>query len=421
MKKTLLTILSAIAFTASVGINAQEVEEQLVVENRVNDSKQQEKPYVILISADGFRYDYAEKHDAKNLLALAKNGIKADAMNPSFPSVTFPNHYTIVTGLTPPHHGLVGNSMFDRKTGERYSLGNKNAVTNPKWYGGTPLWNLAEQNKMLSACYYWPGSEAAINGSLPTYSYKYSEKSPVDFRIQQVVNWLQLPAEKRPHLITFYFPEVDHAGHSYGPNAKETKEAVQFVDESVKKLNDAVAKTGLNVNFVFVSDHGMTRIDNQNPLKLPIKIDESKVDVSSNGSYVSLFVKNEKDIESIYQEIKAAKTEKFEVYKTTDVPKKYKFNKKNDYHNRIGDIILIAHAPSYFANNKAPNGSHGFLVEETPEMKATFFAWGPNFKTGKEIKTFTNTAIYPMIAKLLGLPITEKIDGNNKLAKEILK
>lgn len=421
MKKTLLTIFSAVALTISIATNAQEVEKQTVIENRTNDVKQKEKPYVILISADGFRFDYAEKHEAKNLLALAKSGVKAEAMNPSFPTVTFPNHYTIVTGLTPPHHGLVGNSMFDRETGERYSLGNRNAVINPKWYGGTPIWNLAEQNKMLSACYYWPGSEAPINGSFPTYSYRYSEKSPIDSRIQEVVKWLELPAEKRPHLITFYFPEVDHAGHSFGPDAVETKEAVQFVDESVKKLNDAVAKTGLNVNFVFVADHGMTRIDDKNPLKLPIKIDESKVDVSSNGSYVSLFVKNEKDIEAIYQEIKTAQNEKFEVYKTTDVPKKYHFDKKNDYHNRIGDIILIAHAPNYFANNKAPKGSHGFLVEETPEMRATFYAWGPNFKAGKEIKTFNNTAIYPMIAKLLGLPITEKIDGNNKLAKQILK
>jgi predicted AlkP superfamily pyrophosphatase or phosphodiesterase len=420
MKKVILNIFSAIVLTCSVSTFAQEIEQQLVVENRENAKNQEDKPYVILISADGFRYDYAQKHDAKNLLALAQNGVKADAMYPSFPSVTFPNHYTIVTGLTPIHHGLVGNNMYDRTTGERYSLGNAKVVTNPKWYGGTPIWNLAEQNKMLSACYYWPGSEAPINGILPTYSYKYSEKSPIDYRIQQVINWLELPEDKRPHLITFYFPEVDHAGHSFGPDAPETKEAVQFVDQSVKKLNDEVSKTGLKVNFVFVSDHGMTRIDDENPLKLPIKIDESKVQVASNGSYVSLFVKNQNDIESIYNEIKAKEDKTFEVYKTTNVPSKYHFNKKNDRLNRIGDIILIAHAPNYFANKNAPKGSHGYYVKETPEMKATFMAWGPNIKAGKEIKVFPNTQIYPMIAKILGLPITEKIDGSNQLANKIL-
>lgn len=421
MKKIILSILSVVALSTSVTTNAQETEKQIVVENRTNDIKQQDKPYVILISADGFRNDYAKKYDAKNLLALSATGVTSEAMNPSFPSITFPNHYTLVTGLTPPHHGLVGNSMYNRETGERYSLGNKKAVTNPNWYGGTPIWNLAEENKMLSACYYWPGSEAPINNIYPTYSYAYSEKSPIDYRIQQVVDWLELPAEKRPHIITFYFPEVDHAGHSFGPDSKETEEAVHFVDESVKKLNDAVTKTGLNVNFVFVSDHGMTRIDDKNPLKLPIKIDDNKVKVVSNGNYVSLFVENEKDINTIYKQIKAVKTDKYDVYKATDVPAKYKFSKKDDYHNRIGDIILIAHAPNYFSNNTPPKGSHGFFVEETPEMKATFYAWGPNFKSGKEIKTFSNTEVYPMLAKLLGLQIQGKIDGTDQLANEILK
>ena len=421
MKKIILSILSVVALSTSVTTNAQETEKQIVVENRINDIKQQDKPYVILISADGFRNDYAKKYDAKNLLALSATGVTSEAMNPSFPSITFPNHYTLVTGLTPPHHGLVGNSMYNRETGERYSLGNKKAVTNPNWYGGTPIWNLAEENKMLSACYYWPGSEAPINNIYPTYSYAYSEKSPIDYRIQQVVDWLELPAEKRPHIITFYFPEVDHAGHSFGPDSKETEEAVHFVDESVKKLNDAVTKTGLNVNFVFVSDHGMTRIDDKNPLKLPIKIDDNKVKVVSNGNYVSLFVENEKDINTIYKQIKAVKTDKYDVYKATDVPAKYKFSKKDDYHNRIGDIILIAHAPNYFSNNTPPKGSHGFFVEETPEMKATFYAWGPNFKSGKEIKTFSNTEVYPMLAKLLGLQIQGKIDGTDQLANEILK
>ena len=162
-------------------------------------------------------------------------------------------------------------------------------------------------------------------------------------------------------------------------------------------MNDEVAKTGLKVNFVFVSDHGMTRIDDENPLKLPIKIDESKVQVASNGSYVSLFVKDKNDIESIYKEIKAVQNNTFEVYKTTNVPSKYHFDKKNDRYNRIGDIILIAHAPNYFSNKNAPKGSHGFYVKETPEMKATFMAWGPNIKSGKEIKVFPNTEILSLI------------------------
>jgi len=421
MNKTILNIFTAVVLSFSGIVNAQEIEEQLIVENRENAKEQQDKPYVILISIDGFRYDYPEKHQANHLVELSKNGVRAEAMYPSFPSVTFPNHYTVVTGLTPIHHGLVGNNMFDRATGDRYSLGNRNAVTNAKWYGGTPIWNLAEQNNMLTACYYWPGSEAPVNGMYPTYSYKYSEKSLIDNRIEEVTKWLQLPAEKRPHLITFYFPEVDHAGHSYGPDAQETFDAVQFVDQSIKKLNDEVAKTGLDVNFIVVSDHGMTRIDNENPMQLPIEIDSEKLDVATSGSYVSLFVKDKADIDSIYKEIKAKKDSRFEVYETTKVPAKYKFNAKNDRFNRIGDIILIAKAPNYFANRKAPKGAHGFLVKETPEMKSIFMAWGPNIVEGKTIKPFTNTEIYPLVAEILDLEINDPIDGKNILAPKVLK
>lgn len=147
MKKLVLSLFSVLVLAGSVTTNAQEIENQIVVENRVNDPKQFDKPYVILISADGFRYDYAKKYEATNLLNFAKSGIEAKAMYPSFPSITFPNHYTIVTGMYPIHHGLVGNSMLDVATGERYSLGNAKAVTNAKWYGGTPIWNLAEKIK----------------------------------------------------------------------------------------------------------------------------------------------------------------------------------------------------------------------------------------------------------------------------------
>lgn len=421
MKNIITNLLATIVLSSISFAQTPFYEEQLVVENRVNSFDQQNKPYIILISIDGFRYDYPEKHGAENLIDLTKSGVRAKAMLPSFPSVTFPNHYTIVTGLAPIHHGLVGNNMLDRVTGDRYSLGNRDAVINPKWYGGTPIWNLAEQNNMLSACYYWPGSEAPINNSFPTYSYKYSEKTPIDYRIQQVVNWLELPAEKRPHLITFYFPEVDHAGHTFGPDAQETKDAVKFVDTSIKRLNDEVAKTGLKVNFIVVSDHGMKRIDDENPMKLPIAIDDSKFQIATSGSYISLFVNNAKEIDAIYNEIKAKKDSRYEVYKTVHVPAKYKFDAINDHFNRIGDIILIAHAPNYFSNGKAPKGAHGYFVKETKEMQANFMAWGPNFVEGKTINAFQNTEIYPLIADILGLEIKEKIDGKGILSKKVLK
>src|SRR5678815_1877407 len=137
---------------------------QKIIEGRRNDPGQLQKPYVILISGDGFRYDYAEKYKAKTLLALSSNGVRAASMIPSYPSLTFPNHYTIVTGLYPSHHGLVNNYFYDANRKESYSMRDSKTVQNGEWYGGTPLWVLAEQQHLLTASFYWVGSEANIKG-----------------------------------------------------------------------------------------------------------------------------------------------------------------------------------------------------------------------------------------------------------------
>ncbi|QES89905.1 alkaline phosphatase family protein [Rhizosphaericola mali] len=403
------------------GARAQDTTQKITL-NRINATTQEQKPYVILISIDGFRYDYRKIYHANHLNKLAENGVAAQSMYPSFPSITFPNHYTIVSGLYPAHHGLIGNDIYDSATNSRYSLGNAKAVKNPYWYGGTPLWVLAEKQQMLSASFYWPGSEAPIQNTLPTYYYAYNEKIPIASRIQTVVNWLELPAEKRPHFITFYFPQVDHAGHKFGPKSKETKSAVAFVDSSINALNDAVQKTGLPVNFIVVSDHGMTQLKENNPLHLPFQVDSTSETIVSNGSLVDIFVPNPTKRDSLYKELQLKKKH-FEVYYKNELPEDYHYRTSDDRYHRIGDIVLVAHAPFYFSNHKKTiAGSHGFYVKETPDMQATFLAWGPAFKSGITIPSFTNIEIFPLIADILGLKYDpNSIDGKDILAKEILK
>lgn len=398
---------------------AQNIERQIVNEKRSNAEEQQQKPYVILISADGFRYDYIEKHNASFLNEISRQGIRSKALIPSFPSVTFPNHYSIVTGLYPSHHGLVGNNMLDVESGERYSLRNQKAIVDPKWYGGTPIWVLAEQQKMLTACYYWPGSEAPIKGILPTYFYKYSERSSIDDRIKEVEQWLLLPEDVRPHLITFYMPEVDHAGHTFGPDAIETRESVQFVDESLKKLNEVVSRLDLPVYFVFVSDHGMNAVDQEHPIQFPIQVDEERLDLVSNGTYVSVFVKDKKDLSHYYNSIKTYQNSQFEVYLKEDLPSHLHFDAKEDRFGRIGDIVLLAKAPYIFSNNKPIPGAHGYDPYEIENMNATFVVWGKSIKP-RVIDSFENVHIYLLLAKMLGLEITEPIDGDDRLIDLIL-
>ena len=395
---------------------------QKIINGRTNSSEQQQKPYVILISGDGFRYDYAEKYQSKTLLELSGEGVRAESMIPSYPSLTFPNHYTIVTGLYPSHHGLVNNYFYDRDRNEFYSMRDPKTVRDGTWYGGTPLWVLAEQQKMLTASFYWVGSEANIKGLFPTYYYAYNEAIPIDRRIQIVIDWLQLPAERRPHLITFYFPEVDHAGHTYGPGAPQTMQAVRWLDSSIQKLTDAVKLTGLPVNFVFVSDHGMTKIDVDNTLGMPAAVDTNKYMIPRSFELVELYAKNKDDVQDTYNKLKQDE-KNFTAYMRENMPVKLHYNTSDDVMNRIGDIILVPRWPQVFSfSTRKPNpGAHGFDPSNVKDMLATFYAWGPAFKNNLQIPSFENVNVYPVITKILGLIYTEKIDGTTELADKILK
>ncbi|WP_028297235.1 ectonucleotide pyrophosphatase/phosphodiesterase [Olivibacter sitiensis] len=421
MEKCYNLALAIFLWLVSFACFAQTDTAQQVIPNRLNGTDQLTKPYVILISVDGFRYDYMEKYEARHLQQLASKGVEADALLPSFPSVTFPNHYSIVTGMYPAHHGLIGNTIYDPAKKSRYNMSNAKAVKDPSWYGGIPIWTLAEQQHLLSASFYWPGSEAPIAGLLPSYYYPYNEKIPIAQRIHAVVEWLSLPEEKRPHIINFYFPEVDHAGHRYGPDAPETAQAVHFVDSAVYALSLAVQKTGLPVNFVFVSDHGMTTINQDEPINLSPLLDTTKVDVAFNGTIVDVHVRDKKEIKAIYNVLKAGE-EHYRAYLKKKVPSKYHYGKKDDRFKRIGDIVLIANAPYYFSIKRPNPGAHGYYVYDTPDMKATFLAWGPGFKEGAHIPAFENIHIYPLLAKMLGLHYEHHaIDGKMKVLEGVLK
>ena len=395
---------------------------QRIIGGRQNSPEQQQKPYVIMISIDGFRYDYAEKHGAKNLLALAHGGVKADGMIPSYPSLTFPNHYSIATGLYPSHHGLASNYFYSPRRKQFYAMKRRESFADGSWYGGTPLWVLAEQQQMLSASFYWVGTEADIKGIYPTYYYSYNEIIPIDRRIQTVVDWLKLPPEQRPHLITFYFPDVDHAGHEFGPDAPQTAKAVREVDKTIKRLYDAVKQTGLPVNFIIVADHGMTKIDTINTLPMPAVVDTTKFHIPRGFELVELYAKNKEDILPTYEKLKREENH-FKVYLKANMPAHLHYGENDDLHGVIGDIMLIPTWPRVFHFSKrAPNpGAHGFDPALVKDMYTIFYAWGPNFKTNTRVPAFENVNVYPVVAKILGLNYSEKIDGSPELADKIVK
>ncbi|ANH82150.1 phosphodiesterase [Niabella ginsenosidivorans] len=413
--------LFLVAFVAATSLNAQDTS-QYIIPGRVNTIEQQQKPYVVLISIDGFRYDLADKHNAVFLKKMRDAGVAAASMKPCFPSLTFPNHYSIITGLYPSHHGLVDNSFYDARKNAYYKVGDKRAVEDSSWYGGEPLWVLAEKQKMITASFYWVGSESHINGMPPTYYYKYNEAISIDRRVEILKEWLQQPAETRPHLITFYFPQVDHQEHMHGVDAKETEEAVHLVDDAIRKMYEACRSTGLPVNFVVVSDHGFANLDTAKIVPVALitgLIDTSKFLMAGGGTMIHLYAKNKADIKPAYKRLREQTD--FQAWLTTKTPKSWKYRKKNDRYHRIGDILLTCSPPRYFYfGGRKSLGAHGF-DNRLPEMQATFYAWGPAFKEHYKIRSFNNIDVYPLLAQLLGLKADQPVDGNAKKLGKILK
>ncbi len=394
---------------------------QIVMPGRANATATYTKPYVILISADGFRNDYFKKYNAKNLMAISKNGVWAKkGMYPSYPSITFPNHYSIVTGMYPAHHGIVDNVFYDPQRDETYRIGSE-TVMDGSWYRGLPLWGLAENQGVLAASLFWVGSESNAGGTRPSYYYNYHEKFTDADKVVIIKNWLTLPEAVRPHFITLYFPEVDHAGHKYGTEGKETEASVHYIDAAIQKLTDALSPLKLPINFIFVSDHGMINVEPEQYTAIP-NFDFKKFTIVNSGTFARITAKEKKDILPVYELLKRDQYKNFKVYLATNFPERLHFSTREDTSRRIGDIILVPKKAKILteAGRVSSLGKHGFDVKKVPEMKAAFMAWGPAFKSSKKISSFENIHVYPLVAEILGLKITHPIDGSAKVLQNIL-
>jgi predicted AlkP superfamily pyrophosphatase or phosphodiesterase len=389
------------------------------VEHGTNSSGAQSAHYVVLVSLDGFRWDYAKRDGAKNLLALGKKGVWApEGMLPSFPSLTFPNHFTIVTGLYPEHHGLVANSFYDATKDARYAIADAKAVTDGSWYSGVPLWSLAEREGMRTACLFWPGSEAEIAGFRPSWYAQFNGKTEAtdaaqQARIDNAVALLKLPADQRPHFITIYYSEPDHEGHEFGPDARETRAAELKMDGMIGKLKAALDSTRLPIDLVVVSDHGMVKVDPK-----WITLDKLADLTGFEAAGPLLYGKTEEDRARVYNQLKKASSQ-FVVYRVKNVPAELNYNENP----REGDPVVIAtgpyairvHGPAEGKEDRGPTvGAHGFDPRQIPQMKASFFAAGPDIVTGKTVAPFENVNLYPWLAHLLGLtiPTNQKMDGS---------
>jgi hypothetical protein len=408
---------------------------QIFAPEAQNSLSVQASPYVILVSIDGYRYDYNQKYQPPNLSQLAKDGVTADALLPVYPSKTFPNHYSIATGLYTSHHGIVSNEFYAPKRDAVYSLPDRKAVTDGSWYGGLPLWVAVEKQGGIAASYFWVGSEAEIAGYRPNFYFLYNQATSDDARVAQVLEWLKLSPEKRPHFISMYFSGVDSAGHESGPDSEQTREAVLKVDAAIGKLRAGLQNSKLPVNIIVVSDHGMEAID----LNKTIVLDEtaaleaklSKFIALGRGPQMLLYLDksvgtNASERRRIVHETKLALEQLakkrggvFRVRAQSELKELH-----YEGNDRVGDLVIEPDAPwSVGLKKQTPfvaGGNHGWNPQKTKNMGGIFYASGPAFKEHYQVHSFENINVYPLVLDILGMKPLTPIDGDLAVTKEVL-
>jgi predicted AlkP superfamily pyrophosphatase or phosphodiesterase len=384
------------------------------------------KPTVILVSFDGFRWDYPMKAPTPNLNRLMTRGVHARNLIPSFPSKTFPNHYTIVTGLYPGHHGIVANNIYDPRTARTFALAKREEVEDPMWWGGTPIWTLVDKAGSFSAPLFWPGSEAPHDGVMPKYWQPYDENRPAAARIDQMFAWLDLPASQRPAFLTLYFEDTDTAGHAHGPDSQEVRDAIARDDGYLGRVIDGLTRRGIldRVNVVVVADHGMAAIDDTRVIVPDDYISPDDVVISDINPTLGIFPKPGTE-EKVFRALEHAHPH-LHVYRRAETPERWHYRD----HPRVPPIFGVADEGwqvlrrATVTNMAAgtitgAGGTHGY-DPQLMSMRAFFAAAGPAFKSGETVAPFENVSIYDVLAKVLGVKPPAN-DGDPAVARELLR
>jgi len=383
---------------------------------------------IILISLDGFRYDYLDRYAPPTLRRLAADGVRAKWMIPSFPTKTFPNHYTIATGLYPQNHGIVENNVYDY--GEILTMSKRKEVENPRWWGGEPIWVTAEKQGQIAASYFFVGTETLIQSEAPTYARTYNGRVPNIMRVDKILGYLDLPADKRPTMLTMYFSTTDDVGHEFGPDSEEIKYAVWEVDEYIARLMNGLRKRGIDrkVNVIITSDHGMAARDQRNAVVMDDYFDTTDKKLAdpiiTTGEIWQIFAKPGKEgvIMDRVKNIKHATC-----WRKADIPTRLHYSTGR----RIAPIICSSNEgwsmtsrERYETQKKSDDfdqtrGAHGY-DNKYQSMQATFIAHGAAFKKGFVAEPFENIEIYNLMCEILGLT-PAKNDGDISRVKNLLR
>ncbi|PKP51783.1 MAG: alkaline phosphatase family protein [Bacteroidetes bacterium HGW-Bacteroidetes-1] len=384
-----------------------------------NTEKKVENHQLVILSMDGFRWDYTDRTNTPNLDKIARNGVKAERMIPSFPSTTFANHYTIATGLYPDHHGILVNRFYAPDLDAYYNdRGNRASVEDGKFYGGEPIWVTAEYQQVKTATFYWVGSESDVMGKRPTYWKRYEHDLPYSQRIDTVIYWLGLPEAQRPQLVMWYFDEPDSSGHDFGPENDSILPLITRLDSLVGVFlaKMEALPNAENINFIIVSDHGMAQLSPDRQILLDQYVDTSMLAIIDGWNPTMNLKVKEGHLDQVYESLQ--KVENLQVWKHGEAPAYL----HHGTHIRTHDITILADDgwSIYWSWTKGDaNGTHGYDIRNT-DVNAIFYAIGPDFKSNYTKKPFQNIHIYPLLAHLLQLQ-PAKVDGNLDSIRDILK
>jgi predicted AlkP superfamily pyrophosphatase or phosphodiesterase len=377
---------------------------------------------VILISFDGWRWDYDQKAPAPNLKSLIARGVRAERLIPSFPSKTFPNHYSVVTGLYPAHHGIVANNIYDPETGLKFGLGDRQAVGDSRWWGGEPIWVTVQRQGGRAATLFWPGSEAAIGGIRPHFWSLYDGKMTNEARVDQVLAWLDRPPAERPSFITCYFSDTDDAGHDDGPDSQAVRDAVTRLDGLLGRLLDGLRSRGLTdaVNIVITSDHGMAATSQDRVIVIDDYLDASTVDIVDINPTIGIVPKTV-TADEVYARLEKAHP-RLHVYRREQTPEHWRYRDNP----RIPAIVGVADDGWVVLRQRAgqprpvprSGGAHGYDPRAL-SMHGLFVAAGPAFRRGVTVPPFENVHIYNALAAALAVKPARN-DGDFVIANKLV-
>lgn len=378
-------------------------------------------PIVILVSIDGWRWDYLTRYSAPTLRALAASGVVAEGLVPVFPSKTFPSHYTIVTGLYPDRHGIVSNNMVDPALPGRFSLAesSRDAQRDTRWWGGEPIWVTVERHGFNAATMFWPGSDAEIAGDRPYRWRTYDGKVSNADRVDQILAWLREPDPVRPAFATIYFSDVDTAGHDGGPDSTEVRQAIARIELAMARLMDGIVKSGLSArtNVIVVSDHGMAATSVERVIALDDYVDLSTVEVI-DWSPVLGVTPRVGSPETLYRALKD-RHPALQVFRKVELPAQYRLAG----HPRLPAVIGIADdgwtVTSRDRVSRVRGGQHGYDPKYR-SMHGLFIAAGPAFKSGVTVPAFESIHVYELLCRVLDIRPAAN-DGDRQVTAGMLK